>query len=155
MTYKECNEKFPIGYSLGVFNIEKEQPIEFECAPTVEPGCAFWWAYNPIEKLFIFITFIFNSVIGYKTEDGQNFLPLQKNLDYNNNNTLYEVFPDSYCESGVPVQLTDNNEANLFKLKNLFREKMEDFHNYYLINSREEFELALLHRDEYGDNNND
>ena len=155
MNFQECREKYPIGYSLGVFNIEKEQPTEFECTPTIEPGCAFWWAYNPIKKLFIFITFIFNSVIGYKTEDGQNFLPLQKNLDYNNNNTLYEVFPDRYCEFGVPVQLTDDNEVNLFKLKNLFREKMEDFHNYYLINSAEEFELALLHKNEYGDNNND
>lgn len=153
MTYKECSEKFPIGYSLGVFNIEEEQPTDFECVPTIEPGCAFWWAYNPIEKLFIFITFIFNSVIGYKTEDGQNFLPLQKDLSYNNNNTLYEVFPDSYCEFGVPIQMTDDNEVNLFRLKNLFREKMEYFHNYYLINSAEEFELALLHRSEYGDNN--
>lgn len=151
MTFQECKEKYPIGYSLGVFNIEKEQPTEFECAPTIEPGCAFWWAYNPIEKLFIFITFIFNSVIGYKTEDGQNFLPLQKNLDYNNN-TLYEVFPDSYYKFDVPVQLADDNEVNLFKLKNLFREKMKDFHNYYLINNEEEFELALLHRKEYGDN---
>lgn len=150
MTYKECSEKFPIGYSLGVFYVDKEQPTDFECNPTIEPGCAFWWAYNPVEKLFIFVSFIFTSVIGYKTFDGQNFMPMQKNLSYDNE-CLYEDFPDDWYKDGEPILLTDDKVLNLSLIETLFSEKMVDFNNYRIINNKKDFSLALLHKYEYGE----
>ena len=106
MTFQECKEKYPIGYSVGVFNIEEYAPLDLFEEPRLEPGCASWWTYNPILKMFYLITFIFNKVI-------KKFK--KKNINYNDlvNSYLVESF------SNIDVVKNSHLEKRFFDIFSL------------------------------------
>lgn len=147
MTFQECKEKYPIGYSIGVFNIEEYAPLDWFEEPRLEPGCAAWWTYNPILKMFYLITFIFNTVIGYGTEDGESFAPLQLNLERGEG---FEFFPSSYFKDGKIIQLTEDKEKDLENIIQMWNES-----NNTIIKTKLDFELMKKHQELYGEKESD
>lgn len=143
MTFQECKEKYPIGYSIGVFTTEECASLDLFEEPRLEPGCAYWWEYSPILKIFYLIAFIFETVVGYETGDGENFTPLQLNLERGEG---FELFPSPYFKEGKVIQLTTDKEKDLENIIQMWNEN-----NNTIIKTKYDFELAKKCQEAYGE----